>query len=241
MQCVDSTAAAGPPFSGPYPAFQAALSQPDAPTPGAAPDIKQGNRQAQRGKRSHETRVTKHGSQAQSRGGATKPRSQAQSGKLSHETPSQAQSRGGAMKRQSQAQRGKRSHETLVKRGPKDMRQLAQSRESAAAPSTLPGVAKRAGRRGLGCVEDSACTGPTRVLRWGPEERHTWQRKLHSLHRPFLAFYSLKKPPKEKESVGFPGPGTGGRLLAHPPRPLPGPSGWTGCGCGRPRSWPACQ
>lgn len=174
-------------------------------------------------------------------GGATKPRSQAQSGKLSHETPSQAQSRGGAMKRQSQAQRGKRSHETLVKRGPKDMRQLAQSRESAAAPSTLPGVAKRAGRRGLGCVEDSACTGPTRVLRWGPEERHTWQRKLHSLHRPFLAFYSLKKPPKEKESVGFPGPGTGGRLLAHPPRPLPGPSGWTGCGCGRPRSWPACQ
>lgn len=87
LQCVDSTAAAGPPFSGPYPAFQAALSQPDAPTPGAAPDIKQGNRQAQRGKRSHETRVTKHGSQAQSGGGATKPESQAQSGGWSHETP----------------------------------------------------------------------------------------------------------------------------------------------------------
>lgn len=95
MQCADSTAAAGPPFSGPYPAFQAALSQPDAPTPGAAPDVKQGNRQAQRGKRSHETRVTgpkrgwSHESLVTGPKGETEPRNPVTGPKQgwSHETP----------------------------------------------------------------------------------------------------------------------------------------------------------
>ena len=107
LQRVDSTAVACPPFSGPHPAFQAALSQPKTPQPLEQPLTSQ-----------RKTDRPKEGNRA------TKPQPQAQSGGWSHKTP--------------------------VERGPKEMTQTAQRRQTAAAPSTWQGVAKRTGRGGRG-------------------------------------------------------------------------------------------
>ena len=184
LQRADSTAVAHPLFSGPHPAFQAALSQPKMPQPLEQP-------------------LTSNRKTDRPRGGnrATKTQSQARIGGWSHETP--------------------------VERGPKETTRTAQRQQTAAAPSTRQGVAQRTGRRGQGCVEkDGAHTGPPRVLWRGPlRSRHMVKLKLHSLHRPFLAFHSLKKPPKRKKAWASQCRGQAAGCWPARPRPLPGPSG----------------
>lgn len=99
------------------------------------------------------------------------------------------------------------------------MRQLAPSRESAAAPSTLLGVAKRTGRGGHGCVEkDSACTGPTRVLRRGPLRAVTRCNTSCTLYAGHCLPFTLSKNPQRERKCGFPGAGDR-RQAAGPPAP----------------------
>lgn len=209
LQRADSTAVVCPPFSGPHPAFQAALSQPKTPQPLEQP-------------------LTSHRKTDRPKEGnrATKPQPQARSGGWSHETPATGPKWG--LEPRNTSRKGAEGNDT-------DGRQQQLPARGRASP-------KERGA-GAGVCAEGQCTHwtPKGAVAGTPRSRHTVKLKLHSLHWPFLASHSLKKPPKRKKVWASRCRGQAAGCWPARARPLPGPSGWTGCGCGRPHSWPACQ
>lgn len=126
------------------------------------------------------------------------------------------------MKPWSQAQsREMEPHEAPVKRGEAKGNETAGTEprvSSSPQHAAGGGTPKKNGRRGHGCVRRRTVPArdPQGCCGGAPEGSHALQHKLALCADHFLASYSLKKTPK-KEGVGFPGPGTGARLLAHPP------------------------